>query len=142
MSLQAERIETLCDTLGLSGLMADYEALAQSAAEAETSYSDYLEQCLRSEQLARQQRTRSVLLKMAGFPSVKQLEDYDFKFAVGAPKKQIETLASLSFIQRKENVVLLGPSGVGKTHVAIALGFLATQAGLKTRFMTAADLLL
>lgn len=142
MSLQAECIETLCDTLGLSGLMADYEALAQSAAEAETSYSDYPEQSLRSEQLARQQRTRSVLLKMAGFPSVKQLEDYDFKFAVGAPKKQIETLASLSFIQRKENVVLLGPSGVGKTHVAIALGFLATQAGLKTRFMTAADLLL
>jgi DNA replication protein DnaC len=51
-------------------------------------------------------------------------------------------LASLSFIQRKENIVLLGPSGVGKTHIAIALGYLGTQAGLKTRFMTAADLLL
>ena len=61
---------------------------------------------------------------------------------MGAPKKQIEALASLSFIQRKENIVLLGPSGVGKTHVAIALGYLATQAGFKTRFMTAADLLL
>ena len=142
MSLQAERIESLCDTLGLPGLMADYEALAQRAAEAETSYSDYLEQCLRSEHLARQQRTRSVLLKMSGFPSIKQLDDYDFTFAVGAPKKQIESLAALSFIQRKENVVLLGPSGVGKTHVAIALGYLAIQAGLKTRFMTAADLLL
>ena len=142
MSLQTERIESLCDILGLSGLMADYAALAQQATEAETSYSDYLEQCLRSEQLARQQRTRSVLLKMAGFPSTKQLEDADFKFAVGAPKKQIEALASLSFVQRKENVVLLGPSGVGKTHLAIALGYLATQAGLKTRFMTAADLLL
>lgn len=142
MSLQAERIESLCDTLGLPGLMADYEALAQRAAQAETSYSDYLEQCLRSEHLARQQRTRSVLLKMSGFPSIKQLDDYDFTFAVGAPKKQIESLAALSFIQRKENVVLLGPSGVGKTHVAIALGYLAIQAGLKTRFMTAADLLL
>jgi len=142
MSLQTERIESLCDALGLSGLMANYQALAQSAAEAETSYSDYLEQCLRSEQMARQLRTHSVLLKMAGFPSLKQLDDYDFRFAVGAPKKQIEALASLSFIQRKENIVLLGPSGVGKTHVAIALGYLATQAGLKTRFMTAADLLL
>ena len=79
---------------------------------------------------------------MAGFPAIKHLDDYDFKFAVGAPKKQIEALASLSFIQRKENVVLLGPSGVGKTHVAIALGYLATLAGLKTRFITAADLLL
>lgn len=79
---------------------------------------------------------------MAGFPAIKQLEDYDYKFAVGAPKKQIEALASLSFIKRKENIVLLGPSGVGKTHVAIALGYLATLAGPKTRFITAADLLL
>ena len=55
---------------------------------------------------------------------------------------QIEALASLSFIRRNENIVLLGPSGVGKTHVAIALGYLAVQAGLKTRFITAADLLL
>ena len=55
---------------------------------------------------------------------------------------EYEALASLSFIQRNENIVLLGPSGVGKTHVAIAFGYLAVQAGLKTRFITAADLLL
>ena len=67
---------------------------------------------------------------------------YDFRFAVGAPKKQIQALASLAFVERKENIVLLGPSGVGKTHLAVALGYLATQAGLKTRFMSAADLLL
>lgn len=142
MNLQAQRIEELCAVLSLPGIAADYPALAQQAAEKESSFSDYLEQCLKAEQQSRQQRTRSVLLKMAGFPAVKQLEDYDFKFAVGAPRKQIEALTSLSFIQRKENIVLLGPSGVGKTHLAIALGYLATQAGLKTRFMTAADLLL
>jgi len=142
MNLQAQRIEELCETLKLPGLAADYSALAQQAAENESSYSDYLEQCLKAEYRSRQQRTRNVLLKMAGFPAIKQLGDYDFTFAVGAPKKQIEELASLSFIQRKENVVLLGPSGVGKTHIAIALGYLATLAGLKTRFMTAADLLL
>ena len=142
MNVQAQRIAELCNSLSLPGLATDYDALAQSAAEKECSYSDFLEQCLKTEHRSRQQRTRSVLLKMAGFPSVKQLEDYDYKFAVGAPKKQIQALASLSFIERKENIVLLGPSGVGKTHIAIALGFLATQAGFKTRFMTAADLLL
>lgn len=116
--------------------------MAQKAAKEEWSYCDYIEQSLKAEQSSRQQRTRSILLKMAGFPAIKQMDEYDFKFVVGAPKKQIEALTSLNFIQRKENLVLLGPSGVGKTHIAIALGYLATQSGFKTRFITAADLLL
>jgi len=142
MNLQAQRLHELCEGLSLPGLEVNYDALAQAASQQECTYTDFLEECLKAEQQSRQQRTRSVMLKMAGFPSVKLLEEYDYKFAVGAPKKQINALASLSFIQRKENIVLLGPSGVGKTHVAIGLGYLATQAGLKTRFITAADLLL
>ena len=142
MSLQAERITEACEALGLSGMANQYDALAQAAAKAESSYTDYLEHCLKAEQQARQQRSRTVLVKMAGFPAIKLLDDYNFRFAVGAPKKQIQALSSLAFVERKENIVLLGPSGVGKTHLAIALGYLATQAGLKTRFMTAADLML
>lgn len=57
------------------------------------------------------------------------------------PKKLLQELSSLSFIERKENIALLGPSGVGKTHLAISFGYLATQAGIKTRFLTAADLM-
>ncbi len=79
---------------------------------------------------------------MAGFPATKTLEDYDFKFATTAPRRQIEQLASLNFVARRENVVFLGPSGVGKTHLAIALGHKAASAGIKTRFTTAADLML
>ncbi len=66
----------------------------------------------------------------------------DFKFATTAPRRQIEQLASLNFVARRENVVFLGPSGVGKTHLAIALGHKAASAGIKTRFTTAADLML
>lgn len=63
-------------------------------------------------------------------------------FITGAPQKQLQSLRSLSFIERNENIVLLGPSGVGKTHLAIAMGYEAVRAGIKVRFTTAADLLL
>ena len=60
---------------------------------------------------------------------MKTLDSYDFEFATGAPQQQILQLAGLGFVERTENVVLLGPSGAGKTHLAIALGYQATQAG-------------
>ena len=83
-----------------------------------------------------------MLVKMSGFPTIKTLDEYDYSFAAGAPKKTIQAQADLAFIRRKENIILLGPSGTGKTHLAIALGYLATQHNLKVRFMTAADLIL
>src|SRR5712691_5277823 len=64
-------------------------------------------------------------------PRIKTLDRYDFTFATGAPRKQIMELASLAFVERAENVVFLGPSGVGKTHLAIALGYLGTQGGIQ-----------
>lgn len=76
--------------------------------------------------------------RTAGFPALKTLDG----FAAGAPRQQIAELASLTFVERAENVVLLGPSGVGKTHLPIALGYLATRRGWKVRFTTAADLVL
>ena len=79
---------------------------------------------------------------MAGFPAIKTLDDFDYMFAQGVKRSQIEELAGLSFIARNENIVFVGPSGVGKTHLAMALGYRATQVGIKTRFTTASDLLL
>lgn len=78
------------------------------------------------------ERTRQALLKLATLPVVKTIESYDFNFATGAPKQQIQELASLTFIERAENVVLLGPAGVGKSHLAMALGYRAVMAGIKT----------
>ena len=80
MNLQAQRLQVLCEGLSLPGLEVEYKALAQTATEADSSYTDYLEHCLKAAQQSRQQRTRSVLLKMAGLPAVKQLHAYDFKF--------------------------------------------------------------
>ena len=142
MNIQHERIEQLCDQLKLCVLAQAYPRLAQSAAQHEHSFTEFLENVLREELVARQLRTRATLVRMAGFPLIKTLDAFDFKFATGVPEKLVRELASLAFIERQENVVFVGPSGVGKTHLAIALGYLATQAGIKTRFYTAADLML
>lgn len=142
MNVQDDRIRSVCEALTLSAIGEHYPALAEEAAKQETSYVDFLEQCLNAEQDERRRRSQSVLTKLAGFPIIKTLDDYDFKFAAGAPKKSVQTLKSLAFVERNENVIFLGPSGVGKTHLAIALGYLATQSGLKVRFITAADMVL
>lgn len=98
-------------------------ALSQQAVDQEWSYMDFLEHLLHEEKLARHQRKQAMYTRMAAFPAVKTFEEYDFTFATGAPQKQIQSLRSLSFIERNENTVLLGPSGVGKTYLAIAMGY-------------------
>lgn len=142
MSLQPERIAQLCELLKLPAIHAEWPACAQQAARQESSFADFLESVLNAERAARTERVRQALLKLATLPAVKTLESYDFAFASGAPKVQLHELATLSFIERAENVVLLGPSGVGKTHLAVAFGHRAVMAGIKTRFLTAADLMI
>ena len=142
MNLQYERMQFLCETLNLPFVAQGYASAAQTAAEQGTAYSDFLESLLKTEAAGRQVRKQSMLTRLAGFPAIKTLEDFDYAFAAGVNKSQIDELAGLGFVERHENVVLVGPSGVGKTHLAIALGYRAAQTGIKTRFTTAADLLL
>lgn len=142
MNLQTSRITELTLELQLPGIDANAGDLAQQAAKEEWDYLSFLEQVLQCEKRSRHQRRQHMFTKMAGFPALKTLEDFDYSFASGVPKKQVMELASLSFIERQENLVMLGPSGVGKTHIAIALGYKAVQAGVKTRFISASDLIL
>jgi len=137
--LQHERISVLAQDLRLTALPDLYGPIAQNAAtKTDVSYADFLEDILKAERDARRVRTREILTRTAGFPAIKTLEAYDFAFATGAPRHQIQELASLGFVERAENVVLLGPSGTGKTHLAIAYGLIAAQKGWKVRFTTVA----
>ena len=142
-NLQHDRISTIATELRLLAVPDLYGPIAQTAAaRKDASYADFLEEVLRSERDARHVRTREMITRMAGFPALKTLEAYDFAFATGAPRQQIQELAALGFVERSENIVLLGPSGTGKTHLAIAFGLLAAQKGWKVRFTTAADLIM
>ncbi|OJZ04890.1 MAG: AAA family ATPase [Thiobacillus sp. 63-78] len=141
-TLQTERINALCEQLKLTRLGTEWPALEQDAARNEASFADFLERVLASEIVARDERRTTTLMRLATMPSTKTLEQFDWSHAGGAPKAQIQELAHLAFVPRAENVVLLGPSGVGKTHIALALGHRAVMAAHKVRFISAADLML
>ena len=114
MNLQHERITELCEALKLSFVGQSYGAAAQQAAKDEMAYSDFLEALLREEMAGRTVRKQTMMTRLAGFPAIKTLEQFNYDFAKGVKRSQIEELAGLSFIERNENVVLVGPSGVGK----------------------------
>jgi DNA replication protein DnaC len=142
MNLQHERIEALCAQLKFARLHTEWPAIAQHAAQEQLSLADFLERVLDAESRARHERKVATLMKLATMPVIKTLEQFDWKDAPGAPKAQILELAHLAFVERAENVVMLGPSGVGKTHIALAIAHRAVSAGHKVRFITAADLML
>jgi len=136
------QIDALCDELALTAVANHYATLADEAAKKQRSFVEFLESVLAEEASLREERRRETLRRIAAFPSVKTLEQFDFEAAPGVPKARIQELAGLAFIERRENVIFLGPSGTGKSHLAVALGVRATERRYKVRFVTAADLVL
>jgi DNA replication protein DnaC len=142
MTVQDARIAEFCEQLKLIRLASEWPGLAQDAAKSESSFADFLEKLLECEMFGRDERRRATLTRLATMPSIKTLEQFDWSHAGGVPKAQVLELAHLAFLPRAENIALLGPSGVGKTHIALSLAYRAVLAGHKVRFLTAADLML
>lgn len=140
MSLAQERLTHLAERLRLPDVPALVPALAQEAVAKEWSFTDFAEALLAAQSEASDARACDTLQRLAGFPARKTIDAFDFAFQASVPKKQVAELASCAFIGRAENVILLGPPGVGKTHLAIALGVEATRRRLSVKFTTAARL--
>lgn len=140
MSLQSERLLAHMQRLRLTHLAQCYTTLAEEAAAKNLPYLDFLEQLLESESQAKYDRNVKLKTQWAHFPYRKRLDQFDFGFQPSIDEKKIRELASLRFLEQKENVILLGPPGVGKTHLAIALGVEAIQAGFSVYFITMPDL--
>jgi DNA replication protein DnaC len=113
--------------------------LAQRAREEDWSHERFLEAVLSTEVASRESHGGESRIKQARFPARKTLEEFDFAFQRSVKKQVVEHLGQLDFLHARENVVLLGPPGTGKTHLAIALGVRACLAGHKVAFATATE---
>ena len=113
----------------------------RQATQLKLGHLGFLARVAEAEVLARQQTAVERRLGAADFPEMLRLEDYDFKLQPALDRKQIMDLAELGFVDRAEAVIFIGPSGVGKTHLAIALGIQACQANYHVRFVRAYPLL-
>lgn len=140
MSLAEERLIHLCERLRLPDVPVLLGELAEEAAAKDWSYSDFTETLLAAQMEATDARSCETIARLAGFPARKSLDDFDFAFQPSINRKQVTELCSCAFVERCENVVLLGPPGVGKTHIATAIGISAARRRMQVKFTTAAKL--
>ena len=129
-------LTTLLERMKLEHLANQLDGVCEQAAIGDVDYKGFLAQALEVEWRGRYQRSVESRLKQARFPWVKTLEQFDFDFQPSIDRKVLRELAGLSFVERAHNAVLLGPPGVGKTHLAIALGVKAVEAGYSVLFLT------
>jgi DNA replication protein DnaC len=135
-----ERLQTTLAGLGLTAVEARLESLLERASKTEPSYADFLLDVVGAEADARRARYLKTRLQLAHLPYVKTFAQFDLSFQPSIDERQIRELQTLRFVHEASNVILLGPPGVGKTHLAVALAEAAIQAGQAAYFMTAHDL--
>lgn len=135
-----EQIQGALHSLGLKAVEARLESLLEQAAKKEPSYADFLNDLLGCEVDARRSRYLRARLQLAHLPFVKNFDQFEFGFQPSIDERQIRELRTLRFIHEASNVIFLGPPGVGKTHLSVALAEAAIHAGFGAYFMTAHEL--
>ena len=134
------RAQANLSALGLHEMAASLPDYVRMVAAGERGFASALEEMTRVEVAAREVRITNQRIRSSGFPYVKGLADFDWDFQPSVPRAEIEELATLRFVERAENVLFVGSPGVGKTHLAVALGIEAVRAGREVRFVDCARL--
>ena len=139
--LVMERITENLTRLRLTRVQEMLESVSQEAQAQGDTHLAFLDRLLQEEVSAKEDRRVRTSLKIAGLPFEKTIEQYDFSFHEALDKRPVMSLFDLDFISRHENVIFLGPPGVGKTHLATALAIKACYSGISIYFTTMADLI-
>jgi DNA replication protein DnaC len=138
---QLERLHEHLQRLRLFKSRERLEALLQDATTKELSYADFLDGVLTEEVASKTAKHVTMRTHLARFPFVKGLDAFDFSYQPSLDKKQLHTLATCHFLEHGENLLILGPPGVGKTHLAVGLGLKAIEHGYRVLFTTAAAMI-
>jgi len=131
-----ERLQENLKRLKLNRIQEVLETVEATCKANKDSYISFLDHLLEEEVAAKEKRRIQTAMKTAGLPAAKTIEEYDFSFHPNLDKQEIMELFDMSFITRHENVIFLGPPGVGKTHLAIALAIKACYHGFRVYFTT------
>lgn len=135
------RVQSHFARLKLNRLPDCLDPIAEEATKRQATYVEFLDHLLAAEIAARLERDIAMKTKLAYFPVIKTLEGFDFSFQPSIDERQVRELATLRFVSQGENLLLLGPPGTSKTHLAIAPGVLAISQDVSVYFLTVADLL-
>jgi DNA replication protein DnaC len=133
-------IQERCRELKLPAVLREYPPLARQARDGGWPYEDFLQELLEAEVRSRRDSAAARRLREARFPEVKTLDQIDWEALQGISRPKILELASCEYLEKPEDVVLAGPIGTGKTHLAIALGVEAARRRYRVAFVRAADL--
>lgn len=139
-SPQNSRIDHNLRVLRLPAMQREWRKITEAAQQGEIPYPTYLATLLEEEVTHRETKAVARSLKQANFPAQKDLAGFDFSACPGVSKQAILTLSLGEYLEKKENVIFLGPSGVGKTHLAIALGVEACRKRKRVKFYNASTL--
>ncbi len=135
-----ERVRQHLHYLKLTAAAEQLAPVLEEAQKAKPSYADFLDQLLGAEVRATEARRLERRLRFAGLPHRKALEEFDFSAQPSVDRRLVSELATLRFVEERSNVLLIGPPGVGKTMLAVALGLKAIEVGHRVYYTTAADL--
>ena len=127
-------------SLRMSAIAEDLGDLLTQAEANEASYLTFADMLVEHERQRRDAKRVDLYRRQARFPSDKRLEEFDYRHQTTISKRQVNALLDFGFLDNRENLVFIGPPGVGKTHLAISIGQKAIEAGYRIRFLNALDL--
>lgn len=142
MDVKLQTITSRMEELGLSFMAAGFDSYLGDAARENKPLKEAIYDLLELEYIPRKERMAKTRLKVSGIPHVKRLEDFDMSWLKGGlTERKYKELGGLAFIRRKENIILMGPSGLGKTHIMLGLAYKACMNGFTAYYITCMDLI-